>query len=458
MKKIITTLLFLATFSVLLVNCNKEEVILPTENIISVPTINQSKNSFLSSTEGIRTKSSNDILSKIDWNNSYPTNFKENIDILYTPLKYNSNLAKTFLASVKIKGEVQYRYMTLIYDKGKNNRQSFSGHILTYGKKGKLLNVFTYEDGDLKESKQAKKTTTKGGGGIGCTLEDIIAIVNDFGLGAIEEDYFSCVDLSSQGMEENGDGGNVDNWSIPGINISTPGPTNPGENGSANNWWSEPDNCPVGQTKDANGNCVVETIWTAETVLFPNVGPGIIDISDYIKCFNETQGATLTIYVDQPKTNSSDTWAKDNQGNVDVGHTFISISQNGITRTLGLYPDGGIKPKVQNNANGILVNDSEHPYDVSASRDITAGQLSSLLLSIESYGIDYNLEHNNCSDFGLFMVNQRGFNLPDTSGIWPGGSGTNPGNLGQDVRLDNTSGTTVNSTGGNAPKNSGSCP
>jgi len=197
--------------------------------------------------------------------------------------------------------------------------------------------------------------------------------------------------------------------------------------------------------------------WTTETILFANPGQEITDIDKHLDCFNISQGATLTIYVDQPVENSSDTWSG-SASSPDVGHTFISISQNGITRTLGFYPDGGIKPKISNDANGILVDDSEHPYDVSASRNISAGQLTSLLTSIESYGIDYNLEHNNCSDFGLFMVNQRGFNLSDSSGNWPGGSGTNLGNLGQDLRSDTTSGTTISKAGGSSPKNSGTCP
>lgn len=266
MKKIYIKL-FIAVFAfVLLTNCEKEETILLAKHV-SVPTINESKNTFLSSAEGFRTKSSNNVLSKIDWDNSHPQNFKENIDILYTPLNYNSSLAKTFLASVKIKGEVQYRYITLVYDKNKDNSQSFSGNIIKYDKTGKLQKVYVYDDGNLKESRTAKKsnkTITKGGGGMGCTVADIIEIVNAYGIDALE-DYFSCVDLSSQGLEENGDGGSVDTWSIPGINISTPGPTtnnNPGGNStsSPNSWWEEPDTCPAGQIKDVNGNCIMESV------------------------------------------------------------------------------------------------------------------------------------------------------------------------------------------------------
>src|SRR5213075_1904041 len=63
-----------------------------------------------------------------------------------------------------------------------------------------------------------------------------------------------------------------------------------------------------------------ETI--AEIVM---VGPKVIisDINTYLKCFNLAQEATLIIYVDQPKPNSSDSWSVDSYGNPDVGHTFI---------------------------------------------------------------------------------------------------------------------------------------
>ncbi len=74
MKKVLK--LFIALFAfVLLTNCEKEETVLLTQEM-SVPTINESKNSFLGTEVGFKTKNSNDILSKIDWDSSYPTNFK----------------------------------------------------------------------------------------------------------------------------------------------------------------------------------------------------------------------------------------------------------------------------------------------------------------------------------------------------------------------------------------------
>lgn len=46
----------------------------------------------------------------------------------------------------------------------------------------------------------------------------------------------------------------------------------------------------------------------------------------------------------------------------------------------------------------------------------------------------YNLNTNNCADFSIQMRNLAGLNLPDTFGTWPGGGGSNPGQLGQVIK------------------------
>ncbi|MDE0471460.1 MAG: hypothetical protein OXH57_05925 [Ekhidna sp.] len=40
----------------------------------------------------------------------------------------------------------------------------------------------------------------------------------------------------------------------------------------------------------------------------------------------------------------------------------------------------------------------------------------------------------NCTDFGIQYSKQAGIKLKDSYGSWPGGSGSNPGNLGEDIR------------------------
>ena len=70
----------------------------------------------------------------------------------------------------------------------------------------------------------------------------------------------------------------------------------------------------------------------------------IRSVSAELRCFNFSQNATVTIYSDQPVQGKRDTYYKEFGKDTDVGHTFISITQNGITRVIGYYPDQGASP------------------------------------------------------------------------------------------------------------------
>ncbi len=81
-----------------------------------------------------------------------------------------------------------------------------------------------------------------------------------------------------------------------------------------------------------------------------------------------------------------------------------------------------------------------------------------ITIVVKNYSATYNLNSNNCTDFGISIGNSIGLNLTDTSGSWPGGSGSNPGNFGQDLRSMNpASGTNIDTIGGSAPSNNGTC-
>ncbi len=70
----------------------------------------------------------------------------------------------------------------------------------------------------------------------------------------------------------------------------------------------------------------------------------------------------------------------------------------------------------------------------------------------------HNLNTYNCSDFGLDIMESVGLSLPNTAGVWPGGGGRNPGDLGEDIRaLTPPSNVSITTTFGNAFSNSGTC-
>lgn len=121
----------------------------------------------------------------------------------------------------------------------------------------------------------------------------------------------------------------------------------------------------------------------------------------------------------------------------------INDGGNSITQTFGFSPSVEVNPLTGNiSCAGAFVNDSSHGYDVST----TGAPI-------------YNLDTNNCTDYAMDIFNQTGNTLPDTNGTWIVGGGSNPGNLGQDIRNLNNTNVTTNSNGGTAPAstNAGGC-
>jgi hypothetical protein len=198
--------------------------------------------------------------------------------------------------------------------------------------------------------------------------------------------------------------------------------------------------------------------WQGEAtvILLAPSGDIITNIQDYLKCFSQNLGAKVTIFVDQPSPNSRSTWAG-SPFNPNVGHTFISIEQGGITRVFGFYPSDGVDP-LDPAISSVLVDDSGHSFDVSIEIDVSSSQLTNIINGTIAYNGTYNLNTFNCTDFGILIASLAGVNLPDTNGSWPGGGGSNPGDLGEDIRiLTPSSNSTSNTSGGTAQSNSGTC-
>lgn len=61
-------------------------------------------------------------------------------------------------------------------------------------------------------------------------------------------------------------------------------------------------------------------------------------------------------------------------------------------------------------------------------------------------------------DDRLYFSGTAGFVLPDTRGSWTCGGGSNPGDLGEDIRnLSSPQNIIITKTAGTAPSNSGTC-
>ena len=202
-------------------------------------------------------------------------------------------------------------------------------------------------------------------------------------------------------------------------------------------------------------NTPINLLDSNVTLINGNLSNQITDMTAYLKCFDSTQPAIFTIYVDQPTANSNTPWSG-NPISPNVGHTFISIKQGTIRRVLGFYPSSSVDlnaPAVT----GICENNSAHEFDVSLSLNISASQLNSLIsyIKIKSSSI-YNLNTFNCTDFGMGAMSLAGIAIPSAYGTWgaPGvgsGAGDNPGQLGQNIRNMSVSSSIVKTTStGNA--------
>jgi hypothetical protein len=179
----------------------------------------------------------------------------------------------------------------------------------------------------------------------------------------------------------------------------------------------------------------------------------VTDIRQFLKCFDARQPAILTIYVKQAVTGTRNTY-----NGTDVGHAFISLSQNGITRTFGFYPSSNAV--VLFPVTRVFGDDSQHDYDVSVTTTIPPASLNNILNYTYNYASKYSLQNNNCVNFAIGAGAQLNWGLPNTQGTWVGVfGGSNPGDFGEDMRtMMLPSGVSRNLTGGTSPSNAGSCP
>lgn len=176
----------------------------------------------------------------------------------------------------------------------------------------------------------------------------------------------------------------------------------------------------------------------------------ILNINNYLNCFDTTKPAQLTIYVDQPIANQDDSWTS---GAGKAGHAFISITQGNLTRSWGLYPEGNANPFNSNDPHAFG-NNSQDEFDVSITFTINHVSLLNIIDDATNYNLNYDLDTNNCTDYVIQAAGLAGITLPDPQSSWPNGGGSNPGAFGQALRtMTLTNGMTRNNTTGTAAQN-----
>ncbi|OJW57138.1 MAG: hypothetical protein BGO55_12530 [Sphingobacteriales bacterium 50-39] len=173
----------------------------------------------------------------------------------------------------------------------------------------------------------------------------------------------------------------------------------------------------------------------------------IIDIQDYLKCFQNTPGATfqVTVCVDQPTPGSRNPWTvklndgSSGSGATSAGHTYLILAENmpggwSITRNVGFYPSKGVWP-LSDPVPGVLNNDENSPFNIAAQYNINSTLFFAMLQYIVGAASDnYQVNTFNCTNFALDALESGHIYLPHTIGYWIGGSGVDPGDLGEDIR------------------------
>jgi tetratricopeptide (TPR) repeat protein len=125
-----------------------------------------------------------------------------------------------------------------------------------------------------------------------------------------------------------------------------------------------------------------------------------------------------------------------------VGHAFITLvklnnDNSSVSRSFGFYPAKKSflsATPVHPDDKAVIKDDALHPWDETVAKLISEKKFNRILYNLEKFGRShYNLNRNNCTDFGLSEALIAGINIQETTGRWPLGKGNNPANAGQSL-------------------------
>ncbi|WP_183568728.1 hypothetical protein [Mucilaginibacter sp. SP1R1] len=167
----------------------------------------------------------------------------------------------------------------------------------------------------------------------------------------------------------------------------------------------------------------------------PETMDNIIDPFDDGK---KASAYALMIHIQQPLSGKRKIYIKLNK----VGHTFITLikynsDSTSVSRSFGFYPKKDhflSATPLFPSSTSVFKNDELHSWDETIGRFISERKFKKILEVIKEYDQKrYNLNKNNCTDFGLNLAGTAGIKIMDTRGSWPLGSGNNPASAGQSV-------------------------
>jgi hypothetical protein len=185
---------------------------------------------------------------------------------------------------------------------------------------------------------------------------------------------------------------------------------------------------------------------------YANIESPPVSAFNILESFDDNKpaiGYALIVHVKQPVSGKRKAF----KGINNVGHMFITLIKYNedntiVTRSFGFYPDKINKKNtfsgtpIDPSALSVFKDDALHNWDEAIGKFISKKRFEKILKLLAKYDEKlYNLNQNNCTDFGLNIAGIGGINIIDTKGKWPLGSGNNPASAGQSIlngKLKNT--------------------
>ncbi|CAM4407950.1 hypothetical protein SAMN06265348_11764 [Pedobacter westerhofensis] len=127
---------------------------------------------------------------------------------------------------------------------------------------------------------------------------------------------------------------------------------------------------------------------------------------------------------------------------VNTGHTFITLIKYNTDSTyssasFGFYPDKDqllSATPISPTTSATFKDDAGHLWDEVLGKFISRRNFENILVLTQKFeGMTYNLNQQNCTDFGLQAARLAGIGITDTFGKWPFGKGNNPAVTGQSI-------------------------
>jgi hypothetical protein len=197
-----------------------------------------------------------------------------------------------------------------------------------------------------------------------------------------------------------------------------------------------PDTISIPEVSIPAGSCSLQ-----QDITLGDKDPEPVSAAEILQSFEDEKEASdyaLIVHVQQPVYGKRKAFT----GIDNVGHMFITLikyntDKSFVARTFGFYPLKNsffAATPFHPAAAPVFKNDALHDWDEAIGKFISYRRFVKIIKLVTKYECRmYDLNQNNCTDFGLTIASLSGISILDTGGKWPLGKGNNPANAGQSI-------------------------